>query len=77
MAKKKEEPKSWSDKLQEDAATPTKPPHEDPLVQQIAETHKVRDLEIQVMVLKRELYLAKARILELELNALGVRTESS
>lgn len=74
--KPKTAPESWADKLQvEEVDAPAE--HEDPLLQAIAsKMSRPPEHVIQLMVLRRELHLAKAKILELELKALGVATES-
>jgi type IV secretory pathway VirD2 relaxase len=76
---KRKQPRSWADKLDAEALAEPEPapveeaPHEDPVVQGVALFHLKRQLlvsEIRAKELEQALYLAKARILELELERL-------
>lgn len=79
MAKNTPEPKErlgWSDSLQLQEVEMSETPHEDPLVQQVAQMQEIHyrlKLEIRVKELEMGLYLAKARIAELELEKLKLK----
>lgn len=68
MSKKK--PASWQDRLDLGAPDPAEaltPVQIDAMTRAVAAEQRARNLEIEVMTLRRDLYLAKAKILDLEL----------
>lgn len=68
-------PKSWADKLAPGAEAPAAPTAPSPAIDGLLEKLLPSQDQIAIMILRRELYVAKARILELELQQLGVKSE--
>lgn len=82
MAKKKSEPESWADKLLADEPAPAAPASEAPplyvpspeateaMARALAAEARARRAEIKALALERDLYLTKAKLLDLELQKL-------